>query len=74
MMRKATIGLLTFFRFGQLWQIGWAVLIIPKALRQPTLFDVMGCAAFLLIVGVLIWMMQEMINDVKRWDRSSPGD
>ena len=73
-MRKATIGLLTFFRFGQLWQLGWAAFIIPKALRQPTLFDVMGCAAFLLIVGVLIWMMQEMINDVKRWDRSSPGD
>lgn len=73
-MRKTAIGLLAMFRFAQVFMIVFGVLIISKAIEQATVWSIGVGAAFLVIGGVLFWMAQQMIEDVKRWDTSSPGE
>ncbi len=57
------------FRLAQLWVVFWAVAIVASIVQRLTLFSVVGGAALLLIGGVIVWLAQQMIQDVKRQAR-----
>ena len=67
-MRKAAVTLLAMFGFVQLWVLGWSALIVITVLERPTLFGVVAGVLFLVTAGVLVWMAQQMKQDVKRWN------
>jgi multisubunit Na+/H+ antiporter MnhB subunit len=73
-MRKSTICFLAVLRFFQLFMIVFGILILSKAIQQATLWSIGVGAAFLVIAGALMWLMEEMIKDFKRWDPPPPGE
>ena len=73
-MSKMAIWLLFVFRSAQLFILGWLVVIVASVLPSLTWFKAVAAVAFLVIGGVLWWMAQQIIQDVKRWDTPSPGD